>query len=241
MKREESRVSLYELIQWGLAEHTERELAALPLPEEIDAALGNTADFRRRVLAEVKRRRKKAAQKHPSLRVLKRTLMVAAILLSILFATLMSNAAVRAAVINTMIEWTNRDLAIRFEVEGEPLKELPAGYGPRYIPEGLTYQTEASYQESDGTFFAVYESTDGKKILDIQVTIAQNGSGYFMDREHLQYEKIVLQQVPAYYDHGTSESGDEINTLLWVKDGMEHFIYTNLDENELFRIAENIA
>ena len=53
MRHETESVSLYALIQWGLQEHTERQLAALPSPQEVDAVLGDTSDFCRRVLEAV--------------------------------------------------------------------------------------------------------------------------------------------------------------------------------------------
>ncbi len=50
MHYEEQTVSLRTLIQWGLEEDTERRIAALPPLQEIEALLGDTAAFRRRVL-----------------------------------------------------------------------------------------------------------------------------------------------------------------------------------------------
>ena len=50
MHYEEQTVSLRTLIQWGLEEDTERRIAALPPLQEIEALLGDTEAFRRRVL-----------------------------------------------------------------------------------------------------------------------------------------------------------------------------------------------
>lgn len=241
MRHEAESVSLYALIQWGLQEHTERQLAALPSPQEVDAVLGDTSDFCRRVLEAVQQLlRRQRSGKRRLLRAVRKTVVAAALLASFLSCVLMANASVRAAVVNTMIEWTGRDIGIRFEVEGEPLAALPDGYGPHYIPEGMIPNEEMSYQNTDGSFFYTYASVDGKAILDIQVTIARNGSAYWIDNEHLVYEKITFNGVTAYYGHGTSVGGDEISTLLWVKDGIEHDIYTNVSMSELFEIAENI-
>ena len=171
--------------------------------------------------------------------MVKRTVVAAAILASFLSCVLMANASVRAAVVNTMIEWTGRDIGIRFEVEGEPLAALPDGYGPHYIPEGMIYQDDISWKVRDQVLYS-YVSEDGTSVLDIQITVAQNGSAYWIDNEHLVYEKITFNGVTAYYGHGTSVGGDEISTLLWVKDGIEHDIYTNVSMSELFEIAENI-
>ena len=241
MHYEEQTVSLRTLIQWGLEEDTERRIAALPPLQEIEALLGDTEAFRRRVLeAAAHLLRAGRRSKRHLLRVVGKTLTAAAILVSLLFCVLMANASVRAAVVNTIIEWTGRDIGIRFEVTGEPLAALPNGYGPHYVPAGLIFDEEMYYQETDGSFFYTYASVDGKVILDVQVTIAQNGSAYWIDNEHLEHERITFNGVTAYYGHGTSVGGDEISTLLWLKDGIEHDIYTNVSMSELFEIAENI-
>lgn len=240
MRYESESVSLHALIQWGLKEHTERQLAALPSQQEIDAVLGDTSSFCQRVLDGVQRLlRTRQRGKRRLLRTVRKTLVAAAILVSLLFCVLMANASVRTAVVNTMIEWTGRDIGIRFEVEGEPLAALPDGYGPHYIPEGLIYQDDISWGVRDQVLYS-YVSEDGTSVLDIQITVAQNGSAYWIDNEHLAYEKITFNGVTAYYGHGTSVGGDEISTLLWVKDGIEHDIYTNVSMSEVFEIAENI-
>ncbi len=240
MRCEAESVSLYALIQWGLKEHTERQLAALPSQQEIDAVLGDTSSFCQRVLDGVQRLlRTRQRGKRRLLRTVRKTLVAAAILVSLLFCVLMANASVRTAVVNTIIEWTGRDIGIRFEVEGEPLAALPDGYGPHYIPEGLIYQDDISWGVRDQVLYS-YVSEDGTSVLDIQITVAQNGSAYWIDNEHLAYEKITFNGVTAYYGHGTSVGGDEISTLLWVKDGIEHDIYTNVSMSEVFEIAENI-
>ena len=63
-------------------------------------------------------------------------------MLSMLFATLMTNAEMRAAVVNTLIEWTENFVRIQYEVEGKGPAVLPEGYGPYYIPDGFVYQEE---------------------------------------------------------------------------------------------------
>lgn len=194
------------LIQWGLEEDTERaDRRAAAAAGDRGAAGG----YRGVPPAGSGSRGAPAARRAPQqtghlLRVVRKTLTAAAILVSLLFCVLMANASVRAAVVNTIIEWTGRDIGIRFEVTGEPLAALPNGYGPHYVPAGLIFDEEMSYQETDGSFFYTYASVDGKVILDVQVTIAQNGSAYWIDNEHLEHERITFNGVTAYYGHGTS-------------------------------------
>ena len=98
MHYEEQTVSLRTLIQWGLEEDTERRIAALPPLQEIEALLGDTAAFRRRVLeAAAHLLRAGRRSKRHLLRVVRKTLTAAAILVSLLVCVLMANASVRAA------------------------------------------------------------------------------------------------------------------------------------------------
>ena len=237
MANERETVSLQGMIRWALAECAAREIDALPDIQELNALYPDTAAFRRRVFSAIGKWKKQ--EKRRPLRVLKHIIVAAAVLISVLFGTLMVNASVRTAVVNTIIEWTERSIGIQFQVEGATLAALPEGYGPHYIPEGLMYQEELSWRTEAGFSYG-YESENGDSILNIEVCIAENGSGYYLDDEHAEHERITFHGVTAYYGHGTSVGGDEICTLLWVEHGIEHYIYTNVPVSELLAIAEQI-
>lgn len=235
----EQTVSLQALIKWALEEDTEREIAALPQPRELEALYPDTAAFRARVFSEIGRRQKAERRRRKPLRLLKRTLLAAAILTSILFCTLMTNAALRAAVVNTIIDWTDRDMGIRFEIEGEPLSALPEGYGPHYIPDRFEFLKNDSAQDISFLFYT-YQTPDGSSILDIQIQLLENGSMTWIDNEHTKFEQITFNNTSAYLGHSISVGGDEIYILIWPKDGIEHLIYGTVSLSELFEIAENI-
>ena len=178
-------------------------------------------------------------QMHRPLRVLKRTFLVAAVLISIFSCIMLTSATVRNAIVNTIIDWTGRDVGIQFVIEGEPLSALPDGYGPHYIPEGLEFLTADSVQDKSFLLYT-YQSPDGLSILDIQIQLLENGSMTWIDNEHMEFEQITFNGMSTYLGHGFSVAGGEIYTMLWAKDGMEHSIYTNVSLSELFKIAENI-
>ena len=240
MKHEEMTVSLRTLVQLACAENARREMAALPTPQRLKERYPDTADLTRRVLAAIEMLQKKAKKPpHRSWRTIKRGLIAAAIAASLLFGTLMTNAAVRGVVVNTILEWTNRDLGIRFEIEGEPLSSLPEGYGPHYIPDGLIYQESLSWANSGG-FFYEYQSENQESHLSIEVRIAQNSSDYWMDNEHIDYDKVTFNGTAAYL--GTFQQHDGY-VMLWAKNGVEHFIYIEspgVTLSEVYQIAENI-
>ena len=235
--RHEQSVSLPELMRWALAERAEQELSDMPSPQELQSMLGDLPELRRRVFSDLEGQQKSRSRR--PLRVLVRALIVAAVLVSILACMMMASAAVRGAVVNTIIDWTNRDVGIRFEVEGEPLSALPEGYAPHYIPEGMVCMEEVSWKSKTGFMYA-YQSEDGATVLDIQVGIAENSSMYRIDNEHIIYDKITFNGVQAYL--GTFEESRGY-VMLWMKDGIEHMIYIcgeGVTLSEVCAIAENI-
>ena len=238
MNHEET-YSLQELIRWALAEQTDREIDALPTPAELDEMFPDTAHFRRRVFDAVKAQEK--AEKRAKRRILpivKRTLLVAAVLAALLFGTLMTNASVRSAVINTIFEWTGRDVGISFQIEGQPPAALPEDYGPHYIPEGFEYQEDASWRNEGGLVYT-YKTSD-LRFLNIQICVGTNSFTYRIDNENAIYEKITFNGATAYLASNYANGEQESHGMLWYKNGMEHFIYGTINLSELFEIAEKI-
>lgn len=238
----EQTVSLQGLMKWALEARMEEELADMPTQEELQAMYPDTSNFRQRVFSQIEHRKKESIHpRHISLHVLKKILLVAAIMVSILSCILMTSAAVRNVVANTIIDWSSRNIGIHYEMEGESLTQLPEGYGPHVIPERFILQVDSSsINELDNSISYGYESEDKADILDIKIDIAQSTSIYQMDNEHAEYEMVTFQGATAYVAYWHSLGGSEGYTMLWVKNGIEHYIYGTITLSELFEIAENI-
>ncbi len=236
MNDDEMVVSWRTLLQMACAEHARQEMEALPTSQQLQELYPDTGKLTRRVMAAIQAQRKGTGRR---LRIVKRVAVAAAILASLLFGTLMVNAEIRAAVVKTVIEWTEQSLGIQFEMAGTPLTNLPEGYGPHYIPEEMIYQDDVSWKVNDQISYS-YALADGTSALDIQITIASNGSSYWMDNEHILYDRITFNGETAYL--GTFKDGTGY-IMLWVKDGIENYIYytgEGVSISELYRIAENI-
>lgn len=241
MGNEEMTVSWRTLVQMACARAAEAEMEALPTPEELLALYPDMAAADRRVLSAVEAaRRANRKGKRLALRTIRRVLIAAAVAASLLFGTLMTNAAVRGAVVDTILEWTDRSLGVHFVLEGELLSALPEGYGPHYIPEGLVLDEENSWQQSDGSFFYTYANADGSEYLDIEACIVQNGSSYFLDNEHTEFDKISFMGTTAYLGHQTSVSGYTSYVLVWASGSIEHYVRTSMSLSTLLEVAENI-
>ena len=190
-------VSLRLLLKFCLEQEAQDRMESYPSPRELEQQYPDMEHLDRRVLPAVERLRRAGKRKgHAPLRLLKRLLVVAAILISILSCILFTSAAIRSAVVNTIIDWTGRDVGIHFEIEGEPLSALPDGYGPHYIPDGFEYDAKNSLIER-GIIDLSYQSADRSQVLTISANIIRNSSQNRMDNEHTEYEMITWLDTKA--------------------------------------------
>ena len=228
------------LLREAAAWRLRQALAALPSEECLRAEYGPLHRLDRRV-----RRSVRALQKAQQRRVLNRTsrrkmrriLLAAALLAALAAGTLAVSAELRLLVKDTLVEWMERNMSIRYEVEGHPLTALPEGYAPHYIPEGFVYTEEISFTEQNQILLD-YENEAGY-FVQIAIRIAENGSIVVTDSEHITYKTIDFGEADAYF--GTFDDGDGY-VMYWFEDGMEHELYINaiLPESEVFQIADNI-
>ena len=160
MKHKPEMVLLRDLLKAACEESVQREVDAYPTPKELKEKYPDTSEVTRRTFEALGVERKALLRaRRRSLHVIRKTLVAAVIVLSVLFATLMTNAEMRAAVVNTLIEWTENFVRIQYEVEGKGPAALPEGYGPHYIPEELVYQEDSSWRtSSEFTYFYTSET-----------------------------------------------------------------------------------
>ena len=233
-------ISREELLRRAARESVRRRIAALP-PEAVLQAGHDFSALDRRVYASLKALSRARARlpmpEHVSWRTARRIAVVAALLAALFGGTMMVSAERNVYVKRVVVEWTERDMSLRYEVGGRLLTALPEGYAPHYIPEGFAYQEESSFVDR-ASFQKCYENEDGFFIL-INVQIAENASGVVTDNEHILYELIDFGETDAYL--GTFEDGDGY-VMYWFADGIEHELYISayLDRDEVFAIAENI-
>lgn len=233
-------VSLRLLLKFCFEQEAQERMESYLSPQELKELYPDMTTLDQKVADGIDALQKEEKrQQHRPLRVLKRTLLVAAVLISIFSCIMLTSAAVRSAIINTIFDWTGRDVGIQFVIEGEPLSALPDGYGPHYIPEGFEYEEEYSLIEK--SFLELnYKSVDASKILSIGSEVLRNSSQTRMDNEHTEFEMITIFDTKAYVGKWTSVDGDEGYFMIWAKDGIENQIYGTVSFSELIKIAENI-
>lgn len=230
-------VSFNAAVNFSLLENARREMNGLPSIDELKSAFPDTSKWDHRILNEAQKILQPKPKRRP-IKILKQVFIAIMVLICLFTGTMLASAEVRNAVINTLIEWTGIDMGIRFEVDGPALARLPEGYQERYVPQGFILQAEESF-DSDTNFFHVYRNSEKEQIV-ISVQISENASVTRMDNEHTAYDKITFNEVTAYLGQFTDVTGKSGYRMIWVKDGIEHWIeaYTNL--SEFFKIAESI-
>ena len=119
-------VSLRLLLKFCFEQEAQERIESYLSPQELKELYPDMTALDQKVADGIDALQKEEKrQQHRSLRVLKRTLFVAAVLISIFSCMMLTSAAVRSAIVNTIIDWTGRDVGIQFVIEGEPLSALP--------------------------------------------------------------------------------------------------------------------
>lgn len=237
---QESQIPFEELLRRATGEVRRRRIARLPSEQLLQAGYDFSA-LDRRVAAGLRQlRRKRGRQILPrriSLRTAKRIALVAALLAALLLGTLTASAEVRSYVREVLVHWGERNMDLQYETDGYPLPELPAGYGPHYIPEGFVYIEESSLIESDRAVLE-YQNDDGG-FIQILMRTAKNTSGMSMDTEHTDFRAIEYGGGDAYLGTFEDTSG---YIMVWFADGIEHELYISADipESEVYAIADSV-
>ena len=234
-------ISFDEMVRLALQEEERRRWAAYPDRETLRETYGDLSALKARIDATLRAHRRQKEQALPrrvSLRSFKRALILAAILLALFSGIILVSAEIPMKVKQMIVEWTERDVGISYEVEGAAPQSLPADFGPHYIPEGFEYVEEESF-ENQYTTYEVYRSNNNEDFINIQITFVVNESIFWIDSENIVYEEVVINGIPSTL--GTFQKHDGY-ILDWEQNGLKYHIYVsaNISIDELYEIAENI-
>jgi hypothetical protein len=215
------------LIKVAVAEAFEAELDALPQESEL-LDYAPSPDFDRRIGSLIRRSYGRIRTR----RALKTTGKIAAclcILLTVTSVVLLSVGATRTAILNAVIEWTDKYTAFQFQATSDqPWRR------PTYVPAGYV-EKKADIKSAMAQF--VYENGAGDMILLNEMKA--DGTTMAIDNERHKYSEVQLNGVKAYLF--TGETQEDGNILLWEARGTMFTLQTMLDKNELMRIAESIG
>ena len=156
--------------------------------------------------------------------MLKRVLVAALTLVILTLGALAVSADFRKAVYTMIQKFLPVEMQLTYQVDGEPLEQLPNGYSDHYVPDGFERDYEQGY-DNEISFLHAYVDVNDKNIFYyVDCSIIQDyGQVETFDNEHTVYERIKVRTADATL--GTSNSGGRTGyVLVWEKDGISHTI-----------------
>ena len=227
---ERAEVSFDAALMMALRADAQKELDELPTPAQLKERYPDTSRWDARLQAALHKRRP----------VLKRVLVAALTLIILTFGALAVSADFRKAVYTMIQKFLPIEMQLTYQVDGEPLEQIPNGYSDHYVPDGFERDYEQGYDDAQA-FLHVYSSKKSSIGYTVQCSVIQPGNQALFDNEHTTYKIVKIGDVDASLGTSTVESGISVYILNWEQDGIAHMIMGNIPMDEVFKIAESIS
>ena len=228
---ERTEVSFDAALMMALRADAQKELDELPTPAQLEERYPDTFRWDARLKAALHKRRP----------VLKRVLVAALTLIILTLGALAVSADFRKAVYTMIQKFLPIEMQLTYQVDGEPLEQLPNGYSDHYVPDGFERDYEQGYDNRISFLHAYVDVNDRNIFYYVDCSIIQDyGQVETFDNEHTVYERIKVGTVDATL--GTNNSGGRTGyVLVWEKDGISHTIIGKIPREEILKIAESIS
>ena len=227
---ERTEVSFDVALMMALRADAQKELDELPSPAQLKERYPDTSRWDARLQAALHKRRP----------MLKRVLVAALTLVILTLGALAVSADFRKAVYTMIQKFLPIEMQLTYQVDGEPLEQLPNGYSDHYVPDGFERDYEQGYDDAQA-FLHVYSSKKSSIGYTVQCSVIQPGNQALFDNEHTTYKIVKIGDVDASLGTSTVESGISVYILNWGQDGIAHMIMGNIPMDEVFKIAESIS
>ena len=227
---ERTEVSFDAALMMALRADAQKELDELPTPAQLKERYPDTSRWDARLQAALHKRRP----------MLKRVLVAALTLVILTLGALAVSADFRKAVYTMIQKFLPIEMQLTYQVDGEPLEQLPNGYSDHYVPDGFERDYEQGYDDAQA-FLYVYSSKKSSIGYTVQCSVIQPGNQALFDNEHTTYKIVKIGDVDASLGTSTVESGISVYILNWEQDGIAHMIMGNIPMDEVFKIAESIS
>lgn len=227
---ERAEVSFDAALMMALRADAQKELDELPSLAQLKERYPDTSRWDARLKAALHKRRP----------VLKRVLVAALTLVILTLGALAVSADFRKAVYTMIQKFLPIEMQLTYQVDGEPLEQLPNGYSDHYVPDGFERDYEQGYDDAQA-FLYVYSSKKSSIGYTVQCSVIQPGNQALFDNEHTTYKIVKIGDVDASLGTSTVESGISVYILNWEQDGIAHMIMGNIPMDEVFKIAESIS
>ena len=227
---ERTEVSFDAALMMALRADAQKELDELPTPAQLKERYPDTSRWDARRQAALHKRRP----------MLKRVLVAALTLVILTLGALAVSADFRKTVYTMIQKFLPIEMQLTYQVDGEPLEQLPNGYSDHYVPDGFERDYEQGYDDAQA-FLYVYSSKKSSIGYTVQCSVIQPGNQALFDNEHTTYKIVKIGDVDASLGTSTVESGISVYILNWEQDGIAHMIMGNIPMDEVFKIAESIS
>ena len=226
---ERTEISFDAALMMALRADAQKELDELPTPAQLKERYPDTSRWDARLKAALHKRRP----------VLKRVLVVAMTLVILTLGALAVSADFRKAVYTMIQKFLPIEMQLTYQVDGEPLEQLPNGYSDHYVPDGFDRDREQEFERAEN-FLHVYSSKESEKGYTVRCSIIQPGQHSSFDNEHTTYESVKVGDADATLGTSVGENGDTVYILSWERGGVSNTIMGNISRDEIVRIAENV-
>ena len=226
---ERTEVSFDAALMMALRADAQKELDELPTPAQLKERYPDTSRWDARLKAALHKRRP----------VLKRVLVAAMTLVILTLGALAVSADFRKAVYTMIQKFLPIEMQLTYQVDGEPLEQLPNGYSDYYVPDGFERDREQEFERAEN-FLHVYSSKESGKGYTVRCSIIQPGQQSSFDNEHTTYENVKVGDADATLGTSANENGDTVYILSWEQRGISNTIMGNISRDEIMGIAENV-
>ena len=219
--------SIFEaLFRQAIIERVEQEVQALPAEAELtDIAFSHRHEKRMEKLFSSNLRKSRIAV---VVKLARRAAVLVLIVATLLFGVLMTSQDVRAAVVNTVVQWFEQFALFTSEQEAEPTAFML----PTYVPDGFVEIERIEMEHSKSIVFV-------NEYDDMIFFFAQPVSGVLaVDHEQRGYELIIVNGF-NFHTFSADEFGYE-NTIIWEYSGNRYSIFTSISTDIAIKIALSI-
>ena len=191
---ERAEVSFDAALMMALRADAQKELDELPTPAQLKERYPDTSRWDARLQAALHKRRP----------VLKRVLITVLTLVILTLGALAVSADFRRAVYTMIQKFLPIEMQLTYQVDGEPLEQLPNGYSDHYVPDGFEMDDAQKFERVEN-FLHVYSSKETEESYTVRCSIIQPGQQSLFDNEHTVYETVKVGEADI---HGQSHSSN---------------------------------
>ena len=226
---ERTEVSFDAALMMALRADAQKELDELPSPAQLKERYPDTSRWDARLQAALHKRRP----------VLKRVLITVLTLVILTLGALAVSADFRRAVYTMIQKFLPIEMQLTYQVDGEPLEQLPNGYSDHYVPDGFEMDDAQKFERVEN-FLHVYSSKETEESYTVRCSIIQPGQQSLFDNEHTVYETVRVGEADGVLGTSSGEDGQQVYTLNWESNGIAHTVMGDIPYDEIIKIAESI-